>query len=559
MWFFRRLVPVPALAVLLATGCSRPSPSPPPVAAPATPADPFHLGSHGRSVSTASKEAQRAFDDGLVLSFAFNHGASERAFRRAAELDPNLAMAWWGVALVNGPHINNPAMSAEQVATAWKALGLARSLAASASPVEQSLIEALGKRYVEDASADRAPLDAGYAEAMRQLWAANPADADIGALFGEALMNLRPWDLWSARGEPQPGTDEVLATLERVMEIDPRHPLANHLYVHAVEGSPKPERGIAAADRLRTLVPGAGHLVHMPAHIDVRVGRWKDASDTNLAAIAADEAWSARHPQDPGFYRIYMAHDHQFLAFSEMMRGRSASALKAARDMVAGIPAEFLAGPGGAFADGFMPLPIEVLVRFGKWEDVLAEPPSPGDLPISNVLRLFARATALTALDRMDEAEREREAFRKAAAALAPEAFIGNNSAADIMAVATNVLDGEMAARRQQWDAAIASLRKAAELEDHLKYDDPPDWIQPVRHALGAVLLNAGKAAEAETAHREDLARFPENGWSLLGLERALREQGKTADADAVADRFRAAWADADMPITASCLCQARK
>ena len=289
----------------------------------------------------------------------------------------------------------------------------------------------------------------------------------------------------------------------------------------------------------------------------MRVGQWKAATEANLRAIDADVAWRALNPQPPGFYALYMAHDHQFLAFAEMMRGRRASALQAARNMVAGVPPEFLTGPGAAFADGILPLPIEVLVRFGRWDDVLAEGESPGGLPISKVKRLFARATALTALDRLDEAEHERAAFREATAALAHDTFVGNNSAAAIMAIASRVLDGEMAARRKQWDVAIALLREAATLEDQLRYDDPPDWLQPVRHSLGAVLLNAGRPAEAEAAYREDLVRYPENGWSLFGLEKAQRAQERTVDADAVHVRFVAAWADADVLISASCLCQA--
>jgi len=517
---------------------------------------PLDLGTWSRTVTTDSPEAQAAFVRGLVLDYSFNHGAAEQAFREALAHDSTCAMAWWGVALVNGPHINNPAMSPEQVQTAWEAIGRARELASHATPVEQRLVEALAARYSADPAAPRAPLDQAYADAMRALWNEHPDDADVGALTAEALMDLHPWDLWKPNGDPQPWTGEVLATLEGVLARSPSQPLANHLYIHAVEGGPQAEKGVPSADRLKTLVPDAGHMVHMPGHIYVRVGRWAEASQSNVDAIAADARWRALYPQEPGFYRIYMAHNHQFLAFSEMMRGRSAVALQAARDMVDGIPDEFLTGPAAGVADGFLPIVGGTLVRFGRWEDVLQEPEVKGGLPVSKALHLFQRATALTALDRLDEAETERTAFRAAAKAVPRDAIVGNNPGAAIMAIASKVLDGEMAARRQHWDEAVRSLRQGVALEDHLLYDDPPDWMQPVRHSLGAVLLNADRPAEAETVYREDLVRYPENGWSLFGLERALRMQEKAAEADQVAARFQTAWADADMQIGASCLCQ---
>lgn len=554
-------IPLALACSLVLAGCAKPPekpPAPAPAAAPAAP-KPIDLGTWTRRVTTSSAEAQAAFDRGLVLAYAFNHGAAEEAFREAAQLDPACAMAWWGVALVNGPHINNPAMTDEDVATAWDALGRARALAAGGTPVEQGLIAAIGARYVESAATPRAALDEAYANALRDLAKAHPQDPDLGGLLAEALMDLHPWDLWTQGGDPQPWTPEILSVLEATLSLVPENPLANHLYIHAVEGGPQAAKGVAAADRLMTLVPDAGHLVHMPGHIYVRVGRWAEATQCNVLAIAADARFTAKYPKEPGFYRVYMAHDHQFLAFSEMMRGRSAPALKAARDMVAGIPDEFLAGPGGAFADGTLALPGDVLVRFGRWEEMLTEPEPRGGLPISKVKHRFQRATALTALDRLDEAEAERKAFLDGAKALAPEAFVGNNSAAAIMDVASHVLDGEMAARREKWDDAVASLRKAAALEDALRYDDPPDWIQPVRHSLGAVLLNAGRPAEAEAAYLEDLTRFPENGWSLIGLERALRAQSKAAEADAVAERLRKVWSEADVKPVASCLCQAPK
>ena len=553
-----------AACVVVPTACRPRAEKPAPVATASRPAAPapgaqrFHLGTHSRAVTTSNPEAQRAFDRGLVLAFAFNHGAAERELRKAAELDPALAMAWWGVALVNGPHINNPAMSPEQSVTAWDALTKARERAPQASKVEQELITALSKRYADPSPAERRALDEAYAAAMRAMSKARPDDADVATLTAEALMDLRPWDLWTHDGKPQPGTDEIVALLERAMALDPKHPGAHHLYIHTMEASPQPGKATASADLLRDLVPGAGHLVHMPAHVYVRTGRWNDAAIANEKAIEADTAFR-RTVGDPGFYFVYMAHNHHFLAFADMMEGQAAEALEAARNMVAGVPEEFLAGPGGPVVDGYLAIPIEVLMRFGKWEEVLAEPEAPGGFPISHGMRVFARASALTALGRMDEADRERAELVRAAAAVPEDAALGNNPGSSLMAIARHVLDGEMAAKRERFDDAIASLRTAAKLEDALKYDEPPDWIQPVRHALGAVLLDAKRPAEAEAAYREDLVRFPENGWSLRGLGRALRAQGKDAEAADIEARFKKAWARADTPIGASCLCRAPK
>lgn len=367
-------------------------------------------------------------------------------------------------------------------------------------------------------------------------------------------MNLHPWDLWTSDGKPRPWTPEIQSRLEEILARAPRHPGATHFYIHVVEASPEPEKAEAAADTLADLVPGAGHLVHMPAHIYARIGRWPDAAAANVRAIEADATWRAADPR-PGLYGLYMAHNHHFLAFTAMMRGRRDEALTAARAVVAGIPDDFATEYAG-LADGFFAIVPEVLVRFGQWEEVLAEPAPRADFLYACALWRAARATALTALGRLDEAEKERALFGEQAAAMPADRTFGNNAAADLLAIAGKVLEGEIAARRGRFDEAIIALRDAAAREDALRYDEPPDWIQPVRHALGAVLLRAGRAVEAEAAYREDLAKWRENGWSLRGLAAALEAQGKSAEAAAASARFAKAWTDADTAIETSCLCQ---
>ncbi len=511
------------------------------------------LGSHGRKVTTVSPEAQRYFDQGLVLAYAFNHDEAIRAFEEAARLDPDCPMAYWGIALSNGPHINNPVMDADHSAAAWEALERAVALSERAGPREQALIRALERRYSNPPPEDRKPLDEAYAAAMREVWRAHPDDADVGTHFAEAMMDLRPWDLWTAEGKPQPGTEEVVATLERVIEIDPDHPGALHLYIHAVEASPNPERGVFAADRLAPLVPGAGHLVHMPAHIYIRVGRFADASAANERAVATDRAYRAKVP-DQGFYHIYMAHNHHFLSFAAMMEGRSHAALAAARAMLAGIPQGF-ARDQALYVDGYLCIALEALMRFGRWELILAEPKPAEYSPVTRAYWHFARGSAYGALGRLEEAEREQEALGAAIERVSADAVFGINPARQVLDIAVRVLASEVAFRRGDTEVALAEMRTAARLEDGLQYMEPPDWIQPVRHGLGAMLIRTKQFPLAEAAYREDLARFPENGWSLRGLAVALRGQGREREAAEVEARFAKSWARADVELSSSCFC----
>jgi tetratricopeptide (TPR) repeat protein len=510
------------------------------------------LGGLSRKVNTASPEAQRYFDQGLSFLYAFNHDEAIRSFRRAGELDPKCGMAFWGIAVANGPHINNPAVPENRAKAAWEALTQAKALAAAASPVERALIEALASRYAWPQPEDRKPLEQAYADAMRAAWKAFPEDADVGALFAESLADLRPWDLWTPDGKPQPGTEELLATLESVLALDPKHPLANHLMIHALEASPRPEKADPAADALRDRQPGLGHMVHMPSHIDVRRGRWQQAIDANAKAIEADRRYTARSPSQ-GFYRLYMAHNHHMLTYGAMMTGQSALALKTIRQMVADIPLEFFrANP---FADGFMAMPLEVLMRFGRWDEILAEPAFPDFVPISRSLQHYARAVAHAAKGDVPAARKEQAAFLEARARVPKEAFFGNNSGSDVLDVAEHLMRGEILYRSGKVDEGIAALREAVVREDKLRYDEPPDWIQPVRHALGAALLQAGRFAEAETVFREDLAKLPGNGWGLYGLHRAQQLQKKPAEAAATEKHFDAVWRQADLKIKSPCLC----
>jgi tetratricopeptide (TPR) repeat protein len=507
------------------------------------------LGTHQRAVATKSPQARRYFNQGLNFLYAFNHDEAIRAFTQAAEIDPSCAMAHWGVAIANGPHINNPAVDEVHAKAAWQALERAR--AAQSSGVERALIDALAKRYADPQPADRKPLDTAYAEAMRAVWKAHPTDADVGALFAEALMDLRPWDLWTADGKPQPETPEIVATLEQVMQVDAKHPLANHLYIHAVEASPNPGKADAAADRLRDLAPALGHLVHMPSHIDVRRGRWSEAAVANEKAIAADAKYREVVPQQ-GFYRLYMVHNRHMLAWAQIMRGQREKALATMRDAVNGIPPEWIK-ENAALIDGFIAMPLEVQLRFGQWAEVLAQEEYPEYLPLSRALRHAARGIALAATGKIKDARKEQIAFEQGRSAVKPEATFGNNAASAILDVAQRLLEGEILIQEKRIEVGIAALRDAVKAEDALRYDEPPDWIMPVRHALGAALLKAGRPDEAEVVYREDLARLPENGWSLWGLRRSLELLKKDARDEAA--RFDKAWKDADTKLSSSCLC----
>jgi tetratricopeptide (TPR) repeat protein len=515
------------------------------------------LGSYSRKVTTASPEAQHYFNQGLNFLFGFNHGAAIRSFQEAATLDPTCAMAHWGIALACGPHINFPLVPPPAAELAWKELALAQQNAAHASAVERALIEALSHRYANPQPDDRGPLDRAYADAMREVWRLHPDDPEVGVFFAEAMMDLRPWDQWTPDGQPQPGTDEILAALDAVLKLTVNHPFANHLYIHAVEASPHPERADAAAERLRNLQPGLAHNVHMPSHIDIRRGRWQAAIDTNLKAVEADRRYRAIMGPAHGFFLIYIAHNEHMLAYAAMMTGQSALAIQHIRAAVAGLPNDFLKEYAN-IAEAFVAVPYEVLVRFGRWDDVLAEAGDyPDYMPFTKAFRHAARGIAFAAKGDIASARTEQAAYLEAAK-LVPtdEIAAGNNTCQALLGVATPMLAGEILFRAGQVDAGLAGLREAVKAEDGLHYDEPPGWLLPVRHSLGAALMQAHRYAEAERVYRDDLARLPENGWGLFGLAESLQLQNKHTEAAAVRARFRTIWAKADLQIKSSCLCQ---
>lgn len=511
-------------------------------------------GARHYTVTTSSPDAQRWFDQGLTLTYGFNHAEAIKSFTEAATLDPDCAMAFWGIAYAWGPHINNPEMSAEANEKAHEALTTALTKLDDATPLERRLIEALRHRHAMPAPADRMPLNRAYADAMREIWRDNSTNPDVGVLFAESMMNLRPWDLWTADGQMQPGTDEITQTLAKVLELEPDHPAALHFTIHTWEASPTPERALPAADRLRDLVPWAGHLVHMPGHIDIRMGRYADAATANEKAIAVDIDYVDQAGRG-GFYTIYRAHNYHFLAYAAMFDGRRAVATKAARDMVQEVPLEVVrAFPD--YLDGFLAVPYHVMVRFGQWDEMLAEPAPPADLPVMQAMWHYARTMAHSALGNIKDGEQEFAAFKTACAAVPETRHLGNNPTQAILAVGLPLAEGELEYRRGNHDRAFELLQEAARRDDALRYDEPWGWMQPVRHALGALLLEQGRLAQAEAVYRDDLRRHPSNGWALTGLAECLERSGRADEAKEVRGEFTAAWARADTPGEVSCFCR---
>ncbi|TCR26727.1 hypothetical protein EV578_101677 [Streptomyces sp. BK205] len=545
----------------------------------------YDLGSHRRPVTTESAEAQLWFDRGLVWTYAFHHEEAVACFEKAAAADPDCAMAHWGIAYALGPNYNKPweFFDARDLARTVERTHLAvesahEKAAARATPVERALIGALRARYpqarpVEDCTVWNPP----YADAMRAVHELAPDDADVAALYADALMNLTPWQLWDLRtGEPALGarTREARAVLERALAsaTGRDHPGVLHLYVHLMEMSPTPELALTAADRLRGLVPDAGHLLHMPSHLEVLCGDYRRVVSDNSAAIAADEKVRARAGA-LNFYTLYRSHNYHFKIYGAMFLGQSRVALETAGQLEASIPEELLrveSPPMADWLEGFLAMRVHVLVRFGRWTDILdlPLPEDPRLYCVTTAMLHYARGVALSALGRVTEAEAERTLFRAAVARVPETRMLFNNTCADILAIASAMLDGELAYRKGEFDTAFAALARSIDLDDNLPYDEPWGWMQPTRHAYGALLLEQGRVAEAEAVYRADLGlddtlprplQHPGNVWALHGLHECLTRTGKNAEAQLVAHQLRTTTALADVPIEASCFCRTER
>lgn len=502
-----------------------------------------NLGSHHKRISTTISAAQQYFDQGLRLVYGFNHAEAIRSFTRAAELDPACAMCYWGIALAYGPHVNAPMDAASGVA-AYAAVQKARSLQTHATAPERAYIEALAQRYEADPPVNRVRLDTVYSRAMGQVAKTYPKDLDAAALYAESLMDLRPWNYWRPDGTPYPGTNEIVRQLERVLTRNPNHPGACHYYIHAVEAV-NPKAAVPCAERLARLMPGEGHMVHMPAHIYIRVGRWNDAVQANQHAIHSDEVFiEGQHPV--GVYPLaYYPHNIHFLAFASTMAGRSAQAIEASNTLTSKVNLDAARQVG--MLQEMLPYHALTLTTFGKWDEVLAQPLPPEDIRFSYAMASYARGVAYAAKGKWAEAQAALDTVTAADAAT-PDGAEGKTA----LSIAVHALTGEIATRRGDVDEGITHFREAARIEDGGLYFEPPKWYYPIRHSLGAALLKAGRHAEAEKVYREDLRRFPENGWSLFGLAQALHAQDKENEAVAEEARFRRAWAGTDVTLTAS-------
>ncbi len=503
------------------------------------------LGSHHRAITTATENAQAYFDQGLRLQYAFNHPEAVRSYEYALELDPDCAMCLWGIALASGPNING-SMTDESGRRAFEAVGRAQELAAaSGTEAEQRLIGALSARYGPNPALDRAVLDSAYAAAMAELAEANPDDPDILTLYAAALMNLSPWNYWQGDYRdrmPNAGTDRILATLETAIELNIDHPGACHYYIHAVEAA-FPERAVVCADRLAALMPGAGHIVHMPGHIYIRVGRYADAVAVNEHAVHQDETYIRDQGISSIYTGAYYPHNYHFMAFAATMAGMSEKAIEASRIVSPKVPLEVARQV--SWIQNAVVLPHLTYLTYGRWQQVLEEPLPLEELEHATLLARYARGVAFAAQGRIEQANEVLEII----VAIAADSEPADNP---VPAITMHVLAGEIALRSGSADGAVDHFAAAVALEDEMLYEEPPLWYYPIRHSLGRALLEAGRPADAERTYRADLDRFRENGWSLFGLATALVEQKKSAEAAAVWVRFRDAWADADVELAAS-------
>ena len=514
------------------------------------------IGAYGRQVSGASNDAQAWFDQGVRYTYGFNQDQAAACFARAALASPECAMAWWGMAhIYSGVDINNQEVSGDEAIWGRVAAQEAQRLADLTTPLEQDLIAASAIRAVFPVPGpmERSHLDEAYREAMAKIWKGAPGDVDVGTLYAESLMACQPWEYWTSDYEPIKRAEEVVALLERCIELNPNHPGANHFYIHIVESSGNAERGIPSADRLGGLMPGSGHLIHMPSHIYVNVGRYDDAIRVNQRAVELDGAYMAQY-QRPTFYLNYYAHNIHFTAFGAMMEGRKQLALEYVDQLEALIPDPIIE-MFAPFIDGMNALRLHVYIRFGMWEEVLAHPEYAEFRKASRSLRRYARTVALANLGRTDEARRELTHFDAAVAETPEEWFIAFNPCHTVFGLARRVAEAEIYWREGNAKKAIAMLSETCEVEHELTYTEPPPWMIPIRHALGAIQLASGDALGAEASYRKDLTKHKENAWSLLGLHQALTKLGKLEEAAALDPRVKRAWARADIDPPASCYC----
>lgn len=511
------------------------------------------LGNYHFKVSTANASAQKFFDQGLSLYYAFNHAEAYRSFNEASRLDPNCAMAFWGQALCLGPNINAP-MDASDATVVFNAIQKAVFLAPKSTEREQAYIMALSERYVANPPADRAHLDSAYARAMKKVVDKYPADLDAASLYAEALMDLSPWNFWLKDGSAQPWTGEILALLEGVLKKDQNHVGANHFYIHAVEASQKAEAGMPSAKRLETLLPSAGHLVHMPAHIYIRTGRYHEGSLTNEASIKADQAYLNECNSQGLYALIYHPHNYHFLWACTTLEGRKSYALETGQILSSKADTTLMSGPFGFFVQHMYSTPIFAMVRFGEWDRLLKMAEPQKNAIYARAMWHYGRGVAYAKTGKADLAEKEGLALLPLLkdTTLTSISAGALNSPNALMDIAGRVLSAEIYVAKKNYDKAILTLTEAVVLEDNLNYNEPADWHHPVRQILGAVLLESGKTKEAEKLYLEDLKTYPENGWSLFGLHQSLLKEGRKQEALQVKSRLEKAFAHSDIKLASS-------